>query len=75
MRWQKVLVVERLIGGDRPNGWMLLANDMEMMVTAGGKERTEAEFRELFVHAGLRVRRVIGSVSATDHAIMEGELQ
>jgi hypothetical protein len=71
----KVLVVERLISNDHLKERMLLPNDMEMMVTVGGKERTENEFRELFAEAGLRVARVIGPISATAHVIIEGEPQ
>jgi hypothetical protein len=48
---------ERTIGADHRGRWTLQANDMKMMVTVGGKERTENEFRELFAEAGLRVER------------------
>jgi hypothetical protein len=68
----KVLVVERLVGSDHRAGLALLANDVEMMVNIGGKERSECEFRELFVEAGLRIARVIGPIGASAHFIIEG---
>jgi hypothetical protein len=33
--------------------------DLEMFVFPGGRERTEAEFRELFSQANLRLTRVV----------------
>jgi O-methyltransferase domain/Dimerisation domain len=69
----KILVVERIVSTDYRAGLPLLANDMEMMVTAGGKERTETEFRELFTEAGLHFVRVIGPNDPAAHVIIEGE--
>ena len=69
----KVLVVERLVSSDYQAGLPLLANDMEMMVNVGGKERTETEFRELFAEAGLRFSRVIGANDPASHVIIEAE--
>jgi hypothetical protein len=37
--------------------------DLEMMVGPGGRERTEAEFRDLFAAAGMRLKRVVPSQS------------
>jgi hypothetical protein len=71
----KVLVVERLLGTVDRAGLALLANDIEMMVNVGGKERSEAEFRELFEQAGLRISRIIGPVDAGGHVIMEGQCE
>ena len=68
----RILVVEQLVGTDHRSGSALLANDLEMMVNIGGKERTEPEFRELFARAGLQVRRIIGPFGAADHVIIEG---
>jgi len=68
----KVLVVERMISANH-QGLALLAYDMEMMVNFGGKERTETEFRELFMEAGLRLARVIGPISPAAHVIIEGK--
>jgi hypothetical protein len=37
--------------------------DLEMLVMAGGKERTEQEFRELFDRAGFTLTRVVPTKS------------
>jgi hypothetical protein len=68
----RVLVVERLVGANHSAGLALLANDLEMMVNIGGRERTEPEFRTLFAEAGLQVRRIIGPFTAAGHVIIEG---
>jgi hypothetical protein len=54
----RVLVCEMVIAPG-PEGLAALALDIEMLVGAGGRERTEAEFSELFSAAGLRLERVI----------------
>jgi len=38
--------------------------DIEMLVSPGGKERTAAEYKELFEQAGLRLTRIIPTKSA-----------
>lgn len=55
----KVLVCDMVVSGDPgPTPAKLL--DIEMLVmTVGGKERTEAEFAELFASAGLRLNRIV----------------
>jgi hypothetical protein len=55
----RVLVVEHVLPPPGvPSFGKLL--DLEMLVlTAGGRERTEAEFRDLFAQAGLRLTRVV----------------
>ena len=53
----KVLIVEIVVPtGNDPSfaKWMDL-----MMITYGGKERTEKQYRELFSHAGLQFTRII----------------
>jgi hypothetical protein len=64
-----VLVVETVLG--RP-GYELDAafSDLNMLVLPGGQERTEAEYAELFVAAGLRLTRVIDT--DTRFSIIEG---
>ena len=54
----RVLVCEMVIAPG-PDGLAALALDIEMLVGAGGRERTEAEFLELFAAAGLRLEHVI----------------
>ncbi|MGE3804113.1 MAG: methyltransferase [Gemmataceae bacterium] len=56
----KVLVCEYVIPpGNDPSPGKLL--DLTMLVVPGGKERTEAEYRELFASAGLRLERVVNT--------------
>jgi O-methyltransferase domain/Dimerisation domain len=57
-----VLLVERVIG--EPNGAMLPAfSDLNMLVGPGGRERTDAEFDEIFAAAGLRRTRTVPTPS------------
>ncbi len=37
--------------------------DIEMLVSPGGKERTAAEYKELFARAGLRLTRIVPTKS------------
>jgi hypothetical protein len=37
--------------------------DLEMLVAAGGKERTRAEYANLLARAGFRLSRVVDTVS------------
>jgi len=58
----KVLLIELMITPDnKPDmaKWL----DIEMLAMAGGRERTEAEFAELFSKAGLRLSRVVRAAS------------
>jgi hypothetical protein len=58
----KVILIELLIApGNEPSfgKWI----DMEMLAMAGGRERTETEYAELFAKAGLRLARVVHSPS------------
>ena len=58
----RVLLVELLITpGNDPD--MAKWIDIEMLAMAGGRERTEAEFAELFSKAGLRLARVVRAAS------------
>jgi hypothetical protein len=54
----RVLVCEMVIAPG-PEGPTALALDIEMLVGTGGRERTEAEFSELFAAAGLRLEQII----------------
>ena len=54
----KLLVVEMVIApGNEPSVAKLL--DLEMLVITGGRERTEAEFNNLFVSSGFMLSRII----------------
>lgn len=53
----RVLVVENVIArGNAPDWGKLL--DINMLVLTGGKERTRAQFEELFAAAGLKLRKI-----------------
>jgi hypothetical protein len=47
------------------------ANDVNMLVVAGGRQRTEAEFRELYASGGFRLTRMVPTLSPV--VIVEGE--
>ena len=58
----KICLVEMPIGPMNEPGiakWI----DMEMLAVAGGRERTETEYAELFAKAGLRLSRVVRTAS------------
>jgi hypothetical protein len=55
----RVLVCDMVVS-DEPGPTPAKMLDIEMLVmTVGGKERTEAEFAELFASAGLRLTRIV----------------
>jgi ubiquinone/menaquinone biosynthesis C-methylase UbiE len=58
----RVLLVESVItnDGERDFGKLL---DIEMLVSPGGKERTAAEYEDLFARAGLKLTRVVPTAS------------
>jgi hypothetical protein len=65
----RLLVMEMLIPpGNEPSVAKLL--DLEMLVTTGGRERTEAEFKNLFESSGFRMSRIIPTKNNV--AIIEG---
>lgn len=67
----KILIVDGVVpGGNTPHGAKLM--DVNMLVVTGGKERTAAEFEELFRRSGLRLTRVI-DLDITEVSIVEGE--
>ncbi len=47
------------------------ANDLNMLVCTGGRQRSEAEFRELYRASGFRLARTVPT--ATGICVMEGE--
>jgi hypothetical protein len=65
----RVLLAEMVIppGNDGHIGKLL---DLEMLVMVGGRERTEADFRDLFATAGLRLARIVPTRSPT--CVIEG---
>jgi hypothetical protein len=70
-RTGRVLVVECVVqDGDESSFSRLL--DLNMLVMNGGRERTKAEFQQLFDAAGLRMTRVIPTLSPL--SVIEGAL-
>ena len=55
----KVLLVERVILNDRTPELLVLEMDVQMLVSTGGKERTEAEYRALLGAAGFELIRLV----------------
>jgi hypothetical protein len=54
----RLLLVETVIAeGNAPHFGKLI--DLEMLLFTGGRERTEAEYRQLLARAGLRLTRVV----------------
>lgn len=65
----RVLVAEVVVPeGNEPHFAKFM--DLEMLVSPGGVERTEKEYRELFAAAGLRLTRIVPTASA--YSIIEG---
>jgi hypothetical protein len=65
----KLLVVEGVVpSGNAPSLTKLL--DLTMLVIPGGKERTEAEYRDLFARAEFRLARVVPTRSEV--SVIEG---
>ena len=67
----KVLVVERAIAPDHRQGLAELHLDLQMLVTTGGVQRTEAEYGALFAAAGLRLSAVIPLDDPLHYSIYE----
>jgi hypothetical protein len=66
----RVLVVEQVIS-DAPESALGKLTDLEMLVmTPGGRERTEPEFRALFGRAGLELMRIVPTESP--YCVLEG---
>ena len=59
----RVLLVESVIADGNAQDFGKLM-DIEMLVSPGGKERTAAEYEELFARAGFRMTRIVPTNSA-----------
>jgi hypothetical protein len=64
----RLLLIERVVPDGSHDSEIALA-DLNMLVNAGGRERSEAEFRALLGRAGLQLARVIPL--AAGHAVIE----
>ncbi len=47
------------------------ANDVNMLVCTGGRQRSEVEFRQLYAAAGFRLIRIVPTLSPV--SVIEGE--
>jgi hypothetical protein len=70
----KLLIVEgvypaRIDGSLESRG--AAANDVNMLVCTGGRQRSEAEFRDLFAASGFRLTRIVPSLARV--CVIEGE--
>lgn len=70
-----LLLVERVLPAQvSPTGaaQAVVLNDLNMLVTGGGYERTEAEFRALFSAAGFRLTRILSIQAPMGFSLIEG---
>jgi hypothetical protein len=61
-----LLVIEQVlpeIATDDPRHWSAFRTDLNMLLSTGGLERTEQEFRTMFAAAGFRLNRLIPNES------------
>lgn len=71
-RGGRVLLAEMIVPpGDAPHPAKLL--DLEMLVMAGGRERTGDQFRELLAGAGIRLSRIVPTASPM--CVVEGVVE
>ncbi|MEV3925042.1 methyltransferase [Actinomadura coerulea] len=57
-----------------PESAGIVRNDLNMLVATGGRERTEAEFRELLDGAGLKAVSLTGPLRETAYYVIEAEI-
>jgi hypothetical protein len=73
----KLLIIEHVlserIASNNARDQAGFLSDLNMMLTPGGRERTEAEYRCLLVEAGLRLNRVVHTSAMSD--IVEAEAE
>jgi O-methyltransferase/methyltransferase family protein len=68
----KLVVIERRFDADNRNAPLVLQLDMQMLVTLGGGERTDDEYRALFAAAGFGLRGIAPLNDAAGFAVFEG---
>ena len=67
-----LLVVEVAIPKDAGHASPVLETDMQMMVLAGGIQRTDAGYRALFAETGFRLTTIVPLGDASGYSIFEG---
>jgi hypothetical protein len=65
----RVMLIEELVP-DPPKPTMGMWLDPHMLIMAGGRERTAAEYRELYANAGLALENIVSTASL--HSIIVG---
>jgi len=68
----RLLVVERAIAADLRAALPVLQVDLQMLVSEGGRERTDAEYGALFAEAGFRLSAVVPLGDAAQFTVFEG---
>jgi hypothetical protein len=66
----RLLVIEMVVepgNAFQPAKWL----DLNMLVLPGGRERTEAEYRDMYARAGFRLERVVPT--PTEVSVIEGK--
>ena len=58
----KLLLLEMVLP-EQANSFLGFQLDIEMLITVGGRERTRAEYANLFARAGFRLTRVVDTVT------------
>lgn len=69
---EKLLVIERRIAPQHREAMGVLHIDLEMLVIAGGMERTDAEYRSLFEKAGFQLTNIMPLMDARGFSVFEG---
>jgi hypothetical protein len=59
----RLIVIEPLLPEDEESAPGAVMMDIAMLVITGGRERTAAEFADLYERAGFRLHRVIPTAS------------
>ncbi len=70
-----LLLVERVLPAQlspTDTAQAVVLNDLNMLVTGGGYERTEAEFHTLFRAAGFRLTRLLSTQAIMGFSVIEG---
>lgn len=72
----RLLLVERYVATDPHEALPVLYSDLEMLVNAGGRERTTDEYATLLARGGFRLAQVIslgGAQEAMGHHLIEAQ--
>ena len=68
----KILIIEAVISEDNKPSFGKIFDLQMLLGTENGKERTEKDFRNIFIQAGFNLRRVVKTVSPL--CVVEGQL-